>query len=479
LPSDVVLTLRIGKVDPRPVERDVIAALTSVEVRAGGEGRGGFDLGFAVSRRSRILTDLLPSGYFDPPTRVVISVTVHGQETVLMDGVVAQHEMVPSDEAGRSVLSIKGEDLTRMLDLLDLSGFPWVGLPAEARVALMIGKYAPVYHLVPLVIPSVLLDVPNPLRMIPPQRGTDYTYISQLAARVGYLFRFYPGPRPGTSVAYWGPKVHLPLSFLSSPTPLAIDWDGRSNVESLAFSFDGFAKTQWVIIIQESNTSFPIPIPIPDVTPLSPPLGAKQPMPLAVRPLVGMAKYDPLQAAVIGLSRAALAADVVGGQGTLDVLRYGSVLPLYTNVDVRGAGITFDGTYFVDSVTHSIKRGSYKQGFGLVRNALLPGDDPLGYLTSPVQELAGFARAGATQVGRSANSAVAVATAAMPGPAGPLPGTAGPLGGTAGPLGGPGNVPDLPTPIDVALRTRTLGGRVAGLPPPGPARGTGAADGDR
>jgi hypothetical protein len=423
LASDIILTLRIGMTDPQPVDREVIQALTSVEVRVGGEGRGGFDLSFSLSRRSRIATELLPSGYFDPPTRVIISVTVLGIETVLMDGVIAQHEVVPSDEAGRSVLSIKGEDLTRMLDLLDLSGFPYPCLPAEARVAVMIAKYAPLYQIEPLIVPSVLLEVPNPTIQIPPQRGTDYTYIRQLAARVGYMFRFYPGPRPGMSVAYWGPKVHLPLPFLPAAHPLAIDWDGSSNVESLSFSFDGFKKTQWVMIIQESSLHIPLPIPIPDVSPLSPPLGAKQPMPLAIRPLVGMAKFNPLQAAAIGLARAAETADVVGGHGTLDVLRYGMVLPLYNTVEVRGAGITFDGTYFVDTITHTIKRGSYKQGFGLTRNALLPGSEPLGYLSSPVQELAGFAVATESQLGRSAHATLATATAALNGPPGALPGS--------------------------------------------------------
>ena len=450
--SDITLTLRIGKVAADIVPRDVIQALTSVEIRTGGEGRGGFDLTFAVSRRSRIVVDLLPSGYFDPPTRVIISVTLAGQETVLMDGVIAQVEMVPADEPGQSVLSVKGEDLTRMLDLLDLSGFPWPGMPAEARVALMIAKYVPLYRIVPMVIPSVFIDVPNPLRSIPPQRGTDYTYITLLAARVGYIFRFYPGPDPSMSIAYWGPRVRLP--FLPQPEPLAINWDGRSNVESLSFSFDGFKKTLWVIVIQDQSTQFPIPIPVPDVNPLSPPLGAKQPIPLAIRPLVGMAKYTPLQAAAVGLAKAAETADVVSCQGKLDVLRYGAILPLNSTVDVRGGGITFDGTYFVDSVTHSIKRGSYKQSFGLTRNALLPGNNPLSFLTSPAQELAGFAQAGTDAAAGTAGAGAAALRDTLPAPLATglgsvetaLSGAAADVAAVAG-LGLAGRVVDLPGSI--------------------------------
>jgi hypothetical protein len=62
---------------------------------------------------------------------------------------------------------------------------------------------------------------------------------------------------------------------------------------------------------------------------------------------------------------------VVSGTGSLDVLRYGRVLKARRLVGVRGAGMAFDGLYFVKKVTHSIKRGSYKQNFTLVRNGLI------------------------------------------------------------------------------------------------------------
>jgi len=40
-------------------------------------------------------------------------------------------------------------------------------------------------------------------------------------------------------------------------------------------------------------------------------------------------------------------------------------------VGVRGAGPSFDGLYYVKSVTHNIKRGEYKQSFTLSRNGLI------------------------------------------------------------------------------------------------------------
>ncbi|HEY3895214.1 MAG TPA: hypothetical protein VGL88_07580, partial [Pseudonocardiaceae bacterium] len=191
--SEITLSLLVGTLTPTPAPREVMEALTQVEVRSSAQDRSGFDLTFALSKRSAIVTRLLPSGYFDPPTRIIITVTVKGQATVLMDGVITHQELVPSDESGRSVLSVKGEDLTRMMDLIDFSGFPFPGMPAEVRVALMVAKYLPLYKIVPLIMPSVLVDVPNPLDEIPGQRGTDLNYIKMLADNVGYVFYLQPG----------------------------------------------------------------------------------------------------------------------------------------------------------------------------------------------------------------------------------------------------------------------------------------------
>jgi hypothetical protein len=387
--------------------------------------KSGFDLSFAVSTGSPLLTDLLPAGYFDPPTRVILVATMAGTATVLMDGVITFQEMVPSDEPGKSVLSIKGDDLTRMLDLVDLTGFPWPAMPAEARVAIAVAKYAPLYGIVPLVMPSVLIDVPNPLKQIPAQQGTDLTYIKALAADVGYVFFIQPGPLPGRNLAYWGPMLRTAIPFLPAPPPIAIDWDGSSNVESLQFSFDGFKKTQFVVLIKVDDVPVPLPIPVPDVTPLSPPLGQKDPVPLKVTPLVGLSGYTPIEAAVIALAKTADAANVITGQGTLDVLRYGSILPARTIVQVQGAGITYDGEYFVSSVTDTIKPGSYKQSFTLQRNRLIAGGapDPASYGLG--QQLPAFSSAAGQAAGAPPLPSLGPPLP-VPAPAGPpVPATAG------------------------------------------------------
>ena len=67
----------------------------------------------------------------------------------------------------------------------------------EMRVALILAKYIPFYGIVPVIVPSVLLDVPNPLDEIPTQWGTDLDYVVSLAQTVGYTFFIQAGPVVG------------------------------------------------------------------------------------------------------------------------------------------------------------------------------------------------------------------------------------------------------------------------------------------
>jgi hypothetical protein len=83
------------------------------------------------------------------------------------------------------------------------------------------------------------------------------------------------------------------------------------------------------------------------------------------------ARLNPAQAIMQGLARASETADAVSGSGSLDVMRYGHVLKARGLVGVRGAGPAFSGLYYVDSVTHNLRRGAYTQDFTLTRNGLV------------------------------------------------------------------------------------------------------------
>jgi hypothetical protein len=369
----VHLTLLMGPVVAMPVPKEVIDALQSVQVTTSVGARSGFQLTFTMGKNSNFEKVLIPAGFFDPMIRVIVIVTLNGTPNVIMDGVITRQQVTPSNEAGKSTFTVTGEDVSAAMDLIDFSGIPYPAMPAEARVALCIAKYA-MFGIVPLVIPSILINVPIPVKEIPKHQGTDLAYINSLANEVGYVFYVEPGPAPGMNIGYWGPEVKVGVPQRA----LTINMDGQTNTDQMSFTYDGLAKTLYILFIQELISKAPIPIPIPDITPLNPPLGAKPPLPLHVKFITnepdqnGTAKYSPIQAALIGLAKASKGSDVISGTGSLDVLRYGGVLQPRKLVGVRGAGIAYDGYYYVRSVTHNIKHGEYKQSFALSRNALVP-----------------------------------------------------------------------------------------------------------
>ena len=323
------LTLLIGPVVAAPVPRELTEALVSAQVTTSAGQRSGFQLQFVFGKSSTIGRTLLPVGFFDPGIRVIL-----------------------------------GEDISLLMDLADATGFPYPAMPPEARVALIVGKYA-ACGMIPVIIPSVFIDVPIPTQEIPVQQGNDLQYIKKLADDAGYVFYIEPGPAPGTNLAYWGPEMRIGV-----PQPaLNVNFDAHTNVESISFSQDGLSREQPFVFIHEPLTHLNIPVPIPDVGLLRPPLAARPAMALKSKKLE-IAHLPPVRAALHALAHSARSPDAVTGTGSLNVLRYGRVLKARQLVGVRGASPAFDGLFYVKSVTHNLKAGEYKQSFTLAREGL-------------------------------------------------------------------------------------------------------------
>jgi hypothetical protein len=371
--ESVQLSLMIGPIVPMTPPRAVIDALVSVEVKVDDIGDSGFQLVFSIDKQSPLqILFLLTGGMPLLFMRCVIVATVNGSANVLIDGVITNNQIAPGDKGSNSTLTITGRDLAALMDQSDPSGFPFPACPREARVAILLAKYA-FFGVIPLIIPSVLIDVPLPIETIPGQQGTDLKYIRQMADDVGYVFYIDPGPVPGTSKGYWGPQI----KFGEVQPALSADSDAYTNVDSLHFTFDQEKNRLPVVYIYIEEAGVTIPIPIPPITPLNPPLGAIPPIPVNLLPpdlkpfRNDLAKLPIPQAIMIGMAEASKNADVVTCTGSLDVTRYRNVLSARKLVGVRGAGPAFDGLYYVKSVTHKIKRGEYKQDFTLTRNGLV------------------------------------------------------------------------------------------------------------
>jgi hypothetical protein len=365
--GNAILTLMIGPAVPVPAPLPVMEALKSIQVTSSRE-RSGFQLSFTMGKTSVLQNALLPAGYFDPvTTRVIITVTLNGLPNVIMDGFVTRQEVQPGNEPGKSTLTITGEDLSFAMDLVEKT-MPYPPVTDDIKATIAMAPYA-VIGVVPLAIPPLIPTVQNPVDKIEYQSCmTDRSFIKRLAQRNGYIFYIEPGPLPGQSIGYFGPDYNIPVPQRA----LSVNMDAFTNVESLSFSLDGTAKKISIFTILDPVThKIPIPIPLPNISVLKPPLGLRPTAPAKIEFHNSGAQLMPDEAARNILSFLMNNTTAISGNGSLDVLHYGQILSPRKLVGVRGAGPTYDGLYYVDSVTHNIKKGQYKQSFSISRDGLI------------------------------------------------------------------------------------------------------------
>ncbi|HEX6372413.1 MAG TPA: hypothetical protein VF006_26065 [Longimicrobium sp.] len=393
------LTLMMGPVLAVPVPQELSEALAGVEITSADRGRSGFQLQFHVGRSGPLeLFDhtLLSHPLLRPFTRVVLVMRFDLIPQVLMDGVITQITLTPSEEPGASMLTVTGEDVSVMMDLVQLR-MPYPGMTENLIATLIIAKYA-AYGLVPAVMPPFMIDAPVPTRRIPQQTGTDLEHLNTLASRYSYVFYVEPGPLPLMNKAYWGPPIRAGFPEKA----LTVNAGPHSNVNSMSFTYNALSPTMVLDVHQDTDTNITMPVTSPALSPL-PPLAAMPAM-LANGGLVrttlltrtqestaalmqahngqpGMTEHEAELA--VGLSALQAQTRAVAGvqaslertatcSGDLDALRYGGILRARNIVGVRGAGATHDGNWYVQSVTHSIKKGEYKQRFTLNREGIYP-----------------------------------------------------------------------------------------------------------
>ncbi|MGH8082011.1 MAG: hypothetical protein ACREP7_15665, partial [Lysobacter sp.] len=294
-------------------------------------------------------------------------VTLGGMPHVLMDGIVTRQDLAPSSDPGQSTLTITGEDLSAAMDLIELA-IPYPNMSDTVQAYAVLAKYA-AFGVAPIVIPGFIPEQPIMTEKIESQNGTDLSHLRRIADANGFVFYVEPGPLPGQSIAYLGLDIRIPVT----QPALSVNMDANTNVESLSFGLDGLAKETMLVTINDPVTGrIPIPIPIPAVSIFQPPLGARPTPPLKMvlsRDTGGDSVPFTIKKVLGRLLKGS--ANAITATGSLDVLRYGHVLRSRMMVGVRGAGLAYDGLYYVDSVTHKLKRGEFKQSFQLSRDGLI------------------------------------------------------------------------------------------------------------
>ena len=361
-----------GPTLPQPLARELLENVEQVSVTHQDGGRSGFQLTLVAARdRGSGRDDFAPlvGHTFKIGNRLQLTATLGAASHVLMDGIVTNLQLQPAAEPNASRLTVTGEDLSVMLDLVEVQ-LPFPGLSDWMIAGTILAGFSAL-GVVPMIIPHPSDLQPLPTKKIPQRNGTFLGILNEMAERWGYSFYVEPGPRRGSSVAYWGPPVR-------AGTPQkALTWrmGADSNLGSIQFQSDGTKPAFFYGLVQEQNSNALVPLPGLPFT--GQPL-ARLPSYVGNLPFVAARLLEDDEGGNVLKAVARATAEqfrsmkaAVIASGELDVARYGDLLRARGLVDVRGAGTTMDGSWYVQSTTHTITRGSWKQSFNLEREGTI------------------------------------------------------------------------------------------------------------
>jgi hypothetical protein len=367
----VRLNLLIGP-DPvaLPAPVGLLEALVEAEVTHSEKERSGFRLTFAIGRSGPLdFLDyqLVANPLLQVNARVVMTVFFDITPTVIMDGLVTQRDVFPGDAPGQGRLVLSGYDLSIALDREHKT----VEHPAqdETIIAAKIAAQYPQYLMAPMTLPPLVVDPPLPMDRTPVQTATDWDYLNEMAERFGNVVFVEGGPAPLSNVLYWGPPKRLDIQQKA----INVNLGPLTNATGVALAEDALATRLVESRVIDRITGQEMPVIT--LLPTRPPLGAA---PTAVTHMGKTSKVG-MQTSGLNVMQALARAqgmldrsadDAIRVSGTLDSIRYNSVLKARAPVDVRGVGYSFDGKYMVESVTHRFGRGAYAQDFTLYRSEI-------------------------------------------------------------------------------------------------------------
>jgi len=158
----------------------------------------------------------------------------------------------------------------------------------------------------------------------------------------------------------------------------------QTNVDTpINFQFDALGPSEAEVSIVDPFTK--LAIQIPALSAFLPSLTSNPAKPLRKRFSRDTANLSFAQALLRLFTSSSETSDAIEATGELDAVRYGRALRARRKVDVRGAGQSYDGTYYVRQVVHEITRlptGNYKQSFTLTRDgrgasgtSIVPSED--------------------------------------------------------------------------------------------------------
>ena len=303
--------------------------------------------------------------FAQPFNRVRIEVQVAGAAFVpLIDGPVVGSDARMSGEPGQSMLTVRVQDDSALLNRNDLVAVFEERSDDEIAVQLF-GEAPEIAGFEIELTPAP----PGGIPAVQVQRGTSMQLLRRLARRQGYHAYVLPGEAPGQSIG-----VFKPFTTRNDGLPDLILLGEDRNLESFSVVEDAlmpasFTRASLAIAdkgVSDAASSFS------DVELLGPEPAYADEGRTGKRLLLpgGDESIDLTQSVT-----AAAALSTYAFEATGEVMgdRYAGVLTPYRVVTCRGLNGRLSGDYLIKQVTHTLTRGTYGQSFTVMRNARSEG----------------------------------------------------------------------------------------------------------
>jgi phage protein D len=349
-------------IDNAPAGAEIIDAVRHIEAED--------DLGKAAILRLHLGTALsedgerwllVDDGRFSrlTPVRLLVA-TGTGLPAAVFDGYVAETQLTLSEDPGASAFTVIAMDATALMNLEEKVR-EWPNMADSAIATMIFGEYA----LVPVVDDTQPVRAQVDTTVI--QRDTDIRFLRHLAQRNGFDVYARPGPAPGVVEGHFRrPAVDDPPQGV-----LSVNLAELSNARSFSARFEMLRPTTAVAagVDARSLARQPAAATAGELTELGAAalLDGDRPRTTLLR-TTGVADGGALQTlAQAAVDRSTWAVTV---ECELDTAIYGDVVRAGAPVLLRGAGPTYSGTYYVETVRHRIEGERYTQHLTLRRNAL-------------------------------------------------------------------------------------------------------------
>lgn len=290
----------------------------------------------------------------------------------VFDGYLTSVNFQASSEPGKSRLDIGGMD-TSVLMSLEEKIATWKDMSDSEIVQQIAASYGVEIQ----ADPTSTVHQENDVTIV--QRSSDIRFVQELAQRNGLEFYFETDKDTGEVVAFLrAPQLD------STPQPdLAIQFADISNLRSFSASVMGLRPLSVKMLQIDVKANSPNSAQVGDTQ--FPTLGKNDLNALVGGPLDSLLTPKDAQAQMLVLgtpssdagelqTMAQAVRDEAGwfiaARGEINSEAYQNVLRPHRLVNVKGAGSTYSGKYYVTRVTHEMKGdGSYTQNFEARRNA--------------------------------------------------------------------------------------------------------------